>query len=1354
MGFKMKKNPRGFGHFCTLWCSLLVGLACAATPTAISPASAQYPKPFSECPNREGDFLVADICFSVESKYSNLRLMSPASADAHTASANTHIAIENLKKDLTSNDFPSLRPAETPSGVSLKISAQDIATGGGFAHVLASIRSVASKSDMEVSRGPDDFIIHAFFDGDPSRHRQILAHLKNGDDFDLAKNPWLYSSDERTMVGVTVTELAKDGKCSMPSNALRKPHDPEVVNALPVGSNSAACSYSFVLFRPQENPSPSLQLARVFPAFVQVPELIGPDSPESLSPVGLAVTNDLWRFIDDISPGDPAARRFTLNDMALRRVPRQCPENDAACADFPPAFIIPPATDGWRVEVLPQDTEQCRAFPSTGKATFVDIPRPAPILNLARANGIMVGAVKIFDVLALRKMLNDTASQLSSLGGFNQAAISGALTNLQGLSRDTSFLNAQLATVPTNSIATTNTAGNGGSFQSVQTIPNGSSTTSGTVTLQCPDGTVPNITSGGAQGCLATSGADASKVTTTTSGTSTAANTTQNTNGNNNSQQTSTVTTNPSVSGQSFVPAVAPATAFTAPTNLGLSSADILTDQVNLNAQITTLRMLLQGALSDQYLVKNGRAVASRQQTTVGFNVSIDPPRQYKYAVAEVRVIVSAPPGAEPVSIMNLLPSEKTYNVAKVTSSEKSFGVGVVKAPIGLGINGGRARDRLYLAKDTDTIALEFPAPDSRGIGSPFPVQVGDVTKSAIHFDRREEGCEDDTTASLPVLGQLQEGETSSVVFGWQFRPVLGETYVKGGQRQVFAQLALPTSQNQRYVPRVHIQTRWRAYDPKRQVVGATYKRTCSWSEDQSGVVVLTNPSVTDVKVSDIGGGQVRLVGQGEFFSSGSTIVAGTSTYAPTAFDGRSIQFIGKASDLMLSDELTIVGPTGQHSTFGVPVAEGKADHCNIFEARATALPFPDGNSRVTVQVKLGRDYQYDPTKPAAISDGKPNPFVMIGTQVYGMRETPYGPNLVFVPDAKPDSAKTSGHLDEQTPGSCSRESNFTKCTYGFIAPTTDIRNAQSFLVRDIAWNDMRYSGPIHFFPSVTTLSRISVGKPDSGTAPPKPAPKAPAPASSTVATSKEAPPSAPASAASAAAPTGSPVATTPTPPAHGNASAPPGPPGPPAGNSGKEGPVDFSVKGYDLQKAMACKNSAAAKSTKLAIDPTWLSAALPAQTGSDLQTDEALCVYVAGGDFEWHVISPTLAILRVSSQLAKSPVLRLELMSAMHPNDWTRHVAWEIPIPKEAQDSNGITAVQLHRGDAGLVTFKGTSFTATPTVTFDGVALEIQTDPTNKTQLGVLIPSSLTKTGGHKELKATVPGSSKVTMLPIDVLN
>ncbi len=89
-------------------------------------------------------------------------------------------------------------------------------------------------------------------------------------------------------------------------------------------------------------------------------------------------------------------------------------------------------------------------------------------------------------------------------------------------------------------------------------------------------------------------------------------------------------------------------------------------------------QMLLQGSDSDKLLVADGRALAMRKQTTLSFPITLRPPAPYKHAVAEVRILViprrAAMIAGTRMDVVNLLPSEKTYNVAKITSKQKAFG--------------------------------------------------------------------------------------------------------------------------------------------------------------------------------------------------------------------------------------------------------------------------------------------------------------------------------------------------------------------------------------------------------------------------------------------------------------------------------------------------------------------------------------------------------------------------------------------------------------------------------------------------------------------------------------------------------
>ena len=216
-----------------------------------------------------------------------------------------------------------------------------------------------------------------------------------------------------------------------------------------------------------------------------------------------------------------------------------------------------------------------------------------------KANYITVGNAKIFDVALLQQMLNGTATQLAALSGFSAASITGAFGNLQGVARDTSSLSAQVTTTPLPTVVTTNTTGQTGNSQLVtgSTGPGASSTI---VTLQCPNGSLPTLGSNSTERCAVPTAPAGTTITVpststgtiTTNGTTNPGATTQQTTGNQTTQQNGTTTTTGGFAGT--VPTAPASTALSAPTNVGVSSADILTEQVELNAQITTLRLLLQ----------------------------------------------------------------------------------------------------------------------------------------------------------------------------------------------------------------------------------------------------------------------------------------------------------------------------------------------------------------------------------------------------------------------------------------------------------------------------------------------------------------------------------------------------------------------------------------------------------------------------------------------------------------------------------------------------------------------------------------------------------------------------------------
>jgi hypothetical protein len=697
-------------------------------------------------------------------------------------------------------------------------------------------------------------------------------------------------------------------------------------------------------------------------------------------------------------------------------------------------------------------------------------------------NGIRPEFPKVFDVFTLRQMLATTASQLAGISGFSGASITAAFGNIQGVTSDISYLSAQATTVATPTVSSVVSNGITGSNTAAATSGQSNALTGSNSFINCPAGTLPGVGTSGLPACVAvvtgSSGGGSSSgnpvgltgAGNVTGGTSTQGSATNNS-GSNSSNATTNVqgtnqlnSTTTNSGGQAGTVAPVPVSnAPSAPTNIGVSSQDILAEQVQLNSQITTLRMALQGSLSDQYLIKEGKVVSTRKQTTLGFNVFLDPPQRYKHAVAEVRVWVYPARSDDSMSVVNLLPASKTYNVAKITSKQKAFGAGVVIDPVNVGVAGGKSKNRLYLAKDTDTVALEY-YPNSSRVRHPWDegaVLVGrsvqehfvDAASVIKSWQLIKNACvdnpEDDPGPDLQLPSI--DPEVNPLVFGWQFRPVLGADYVQAGSRQVFAQLALPVGQGGRFSPLVFIQTRWRVYDSKRQVVGQVYEGSCSVVQDPDVIEVDSPLEVRNVKVDDMGGGIVKVSAGGRFFQQGFSVLSGPNTIGPATFNGESVQFFANAANLLLMDDLQLAAEDGTIKSLGIRPVRGDSQECGITRAEVIAVPRPDGISMVEAKIQIGTYFNLR-------DDSPPRPLFLIGNQVYGLHETP------FVAPA-PEYCQPSNVITGAGP---------VECTYHFLASTEALRTAQTFIARDLSWIDFKKTGTIDFDPSFSGLVTLA----------------------------------------------------------------------------------------------------------------------------------------------------------------------------------------------------------------------------------------------------------------------------------------
>ena len=290
-----------------------------------------------------------------------------------------------------------------------------------------------------------------------------------------------------------------------------------------------------------------------------------------------------------------------------------------------------------------------------------------------------------------------------------------------------------------------------------------------------------------------------------------------------------------------------------------LAAGDILNEQLNLASQIMNLQTLYERSLTDRLLNDNARL-----QTVLGFQVSITPPAGFENSAAIVEVAVRMSP-TEPivkpgdrVSLVALIPQEKTYNSQSISTNSQSIGGSAVASVVTLGVNSKGESRELFVHRDSDIVAFERKATE---------------TPRLLDDDK-------------------------AIVFGWEFRPVLGQKTVAAGMRQMLAVIALPymdMSETPLYVG-IEIKTRtyWRRYDHRKQTSARKW-HWYPWKIDGSGIVendlqklAIPNtakihksltPEIEKIDWYRSGTDRAIVTVKGENLFSGTRVVAGGQVY-------------------------------------------------------------------------------------------------------------------------------------------------------------------------------------------------------------------------------------------------------------------------------------------------------------------------------------------------------------------------------------------------------------------------------------------------------------------------------------------
>jgi hypothetical protein len=438
-------------------------------------------------------------------------------------------------------------------------------------------------------------------------------------------------------------------------------------------------------------------------------------------------------------------------------------------------------------------------------------------------SGIHVEDPKVYNTYTLSSQLDALRARLAAVSGIDQTSLIAHIGTLQGASEKQTQFSLQAAGPSLPSIATTATSGTPSVVQTT-------GTTNGTVT------TTPSST-------------------------------------------LSTVTTNPAMAPS--VPTIA-SNSVAIPTTYGVSSLDALNEQMQLSYEITNLEMLLQGSWNDQFTEEG----YPKQHLVLGFEINIETPPKIdsENVLAEVQVSVcnndvSDSPDylPEAPTVTALLPREKTYNVASITSDTTSIGAGAIIS--GIASVGGSflsGNQTYYVVKDQDTLAFK---------------RTPDATKCKSH-----------------------NAKTNAATFAWQFRPVLGQRTVQQGMRQAFAELSLaPYTDPEQRIP-VVIQTCWRRFDRKTGAVG----QALLCQTDTKFVDRMFLPSIKYISTIDNRDGTVvanirGLIPQGSYIRIGNTTIDQNTPGFEITGDAMRVPVPNQVAGLQ---EAELIGSEGTHLPF------------------------------------------------------------------------------------------------------------------------------------------------------------------------------------------------------------------------------------------------------------------------------------------------------------------------------------------------------------------------------------------------------------------------------------------------------
>jgi hypothetical protein len=547
------------------------------------------------------------------------------------------------------------------------------------------------------------------------------------------------------------------------------------------------------------------------------------------------------------------------------------------------------------------------AVKSDNEITFTVTRPQTPV------NGISLIDPQVYDDQTLQDMLDAARAKLASIQVFDQSGVTSRIGSLQGASQQQSSFALNVGGPALPGVAATANTGNTINTQSSGT--NNQTTTPGTTQSTATTNSQLQVTG----------------------------------------PSTQTVTTTAPATSPSVTP---PASSVSLPTTFSPSASNILNEQIELMYEIAGLELLLEGPLNSRFVqvpFENRVDQLPMRHVTVGFPIDVTPSKTYQEAVAEVIVEVTAAEDGSlaksPPIVAAILPRDKTYNVASITSSSISLGGGVITQVGSVGAGFLRGRNTYYVVQDQDTVAMQM---------------TGD------------------------------QNNPRTTRFGWQFRPVLGEKIVRSGLRLVFVQLAFPSLPSVTNFGSIQVTTQWKKYDRKRGTVETEPINGSVRTEPRTYPIPHfdLSPQISRVEKEDNGDGTLT-VSVGSTYLPGTYVRIGSTSLQQgmtgTLYSPTNIRFTLPAIQLATNTAF-LVDRSGATSEIVIPsvAANSKSDPC-LALGNLNAKPISATAARVTVSFKFESACLDITGDTAKFTESKtPNLIAVIGNRVFGFRDLPF----------------------------------------------------------------------------------------------------------------------------------------------------------------------------------------------------------------------------------------------------------------------------------------------------------------------------------------------------------------------------